>query len=95
MRNKNLDWPLCSVDTVTLIRMRNVATWLEHTNVEYRLVDGIISDLHKYENFLSEEDYQILDNLKELATRLHVAFDELEARLEVEEEMNADIQAKD
>lgn len=88
MRNKNLDWPLCSVDTATLIRMVNVATWLEHANVEFRLVDGIISGLHKYENFLSEEDYQILDNLKELATRLHLAIDELEARLEVEEEMN-------
>ena len=78
---QKLDWPLCNVDTAVLIRMVNVAAWLEHTNVEFRLVDGIISDLHKYDNFLSEEDYQILDNLKELATRLHLAIGELEARI--------------
>ena len=82
MANKQkLDWPLCNVDTAALIRMGNVAAWLEHTNVEFRMVDGIISDLHKYDNFLSEEDYQILDNLKELATRLHLAIGELEARM--------------
>ena len=81
MANKQkLDWPLCNVDTAVLIRMVNVAAWLEHTNVEFRLVDGIISDLHKYDNFLSEEDYQILDNLKGLATRLHMAICELETR---------------
>lgn len=78
---QKLDWPLCNVDTGALMRMVNVAAWLEHTNVEFRMVDGIISDLHKYENFLSEEDYQILDNLKELATRLHLAICELEARM--------------
>ena len=78
---KRLDWPLCNVDTAALIRMGNVAAWLEHTNVEFRMVDGIISDLHKYDNFLSEEDYQILDNLKELATRLHLAIGELEAMM--------------
>ena len=82
MANKQeLDWPLCNVDTAALIRMVNVAAWLEHTNVEFRLVDGIISDLHKYDNFLSEEDYQILDNLNELAKRLHLAIGELEARV--------------
>ena len=78
---QKLNWPLCNVDTAVLIRMVNVAVWLEHTNVEFRLVDGIISDLHKYDNFLSEEDYQILDNLKELATRLHMAICELETRM--------------
>lgn len=82
MANKQeLNWPLCNVDTAALIRMINVAAWLEHTNVEFRLVDGIISDLHKYDNFLSDEDYQILDNLRELATRLHLAICELEARM--------------
>jgi hypothetical protein len=89
MANKQkLDWPLCNVDTAALIRMVNVAAWLEHTNVEFRLVDGIISDLHKYENFLSEEDYQILDNLKELATRLHMAICELEVRRGNADEMD-------
>jgi len=72
MLNKKLEWPLCNVDTTALCRLENVVAWLEHANVEYRMIDGLISDLHKYASFLSEEDYQTLDNLTELASRIHL-----------------------
>lgn len=71
MLNKNLEWPLCDVDDNALCRLENVVAWLEHVNVEYRMIDGLIADLHSHRSFLSEEDYQTLDNLTELAHHMY------------------------
>ena len=72
MLNKNLEWPLRNVDAMALCRLENVVAWLEHANVEYHMIDGLIADLHRHESFLSENDYQTLDNLTELACRIHL-----------------------
>jgi hypothetical protein len=78
---KALEWPLCNVDTMALVRIENVAAWLEHANVEYHMVDGLIADLHKYDVFLSEEDYQALHNLNELSMRLYHAMLDIKEKI--------------
>lgn len=82
MVNKNLEWPLCHVDTTALCRLENVVAWLEHANVEYRMIDGLIADLHTNGSFLSEEDYQTLNNLTELASRIYRDFLDLREKVE-------------
>ena len=87
---QKLDWPLCNVDTMALCRLENVVAWLEHTNVEYHLIDGLIADLHRHGSFLSEEDYQTLNNLDELASRIYCGILDLKAKVE-EEEMDNEL----
>lgn len=82
MLNKNLEWPLCNVDTTALCRLENVVAWLEHANVEYRMIDGLIADLHRYGSFLSEEDYQTLNNLDDLASRIYRDILDLKEKVE-------------
>jgi hypothetical protein len=83
---QKLDWPLCNVDAIALCRLENVVAWLEHVNVEYHMIDGLIADLHSHGNFLSEEDYQTLDNLTELAGRIYR--DIIDLRQEVRDASN-------
>lgn len=82
MANKNLEWPLCDVDAMALCRLENVVAWLEHANVEYHMIDGLIADLHRCGSFLSEEDYQTLNNLDELASRIYRDILDLKEKVE-------------
>lgn len=82
MLNKKLEWPLRNVDTTALCRLENVVAWLEHANVEYRMIDGLIADLHEHGSFLSEEDYQTLNNLDELASRIYRDILDLKEKVE-------------
>lgn len=82
MANKKLEWPLCDVDATALCRLENVVAWLEHANVEYHMIDGLIADLHRHESFLSEEDYQTLHNLTELASRIYRDIFDLKEKVE-------------